>query len=101
MQAAPGVDRATEMFHLKLIDIYNETCLIKKTETLSGKDQIIHAVKIILKNKQRYFSLYRRNLISNQHYTNFRNFVTSQIMSAKKQYYQKVVINVKNNSKNM
>ena len=84
------LDRATELFHLKLIDTYKETCPIK-TKTLSAKDQkqpwISSAIKNEHKKETSLFSLYRRNLISNHEVNNFRNFVTNQIRSTKKKTY--------------
>ena len=56
----PDVDLITELFHLKVINIYNKISFIK-TKTLSGKEQkrlwISHAKKMSIKNRHHRFSL--------------------------------------------
>ena len=89
----PDVEQGYEVDSPPILDIYNETRLVK-TKTLCRKDQkknwIRHAINMNIKKRHHYFSQYRRNLISNREYTNFRNFVPNQIRCTKLDYCYKL-----------
>ena len=52
-----------------------------------------------IKKRQNYLILYRQNKISRNEFTSFRNFVTNQIRSAKKEYFNNKFEKYKDDSK--
>lgn len=73
-----------------LTDTFNICCPIKR-KTLSRKSQqkpwITNEILANVKKRQAYFTLFHQNKIPHEFYSRFRNYVTKQIRTAKKQYY--------------
>ena len=71
----------------KMMECYNECCLIK-TKIVSSKDQIIPWIYQSIKNnvvkRQNNYKLYQRGLFSERDYKYFRYFMNNQIRIAKK-----------------
>ena len=89
-------------FHEALLSIYYDSCPIKIRTISPKKFKNPWITKIILTNikkRQNYFSLYKQGKLSLNEYKSFRNFVTNQIRSSKKDYYSKLFDNYKNDIK--
>ena len=87
----------------KLDDIilsnFNICCPIK-TKKITAKDKlkpwVSGPLKILIKKKQIYYQLYKRELINENYYKNFKNFVTYQLRIAKRYYYENLLQRVRN-----
>ena len=90
------------MLHEKVLESYNKHCPIK-TKLLSYKRNenpwITPSLKFNMKKRQRYFDLYKRNLMTFSEYKNFRNFVTNQIRASKKYYFHNLFHRIRNDVK--
>ena len=91
---------------VELQDIIDETfrssCpLITKTISFKNaiKPWITDKILTHIKKRQHYFILYRKNVITKKTYSNYRNFVTSLIRKAKKQYYEDKFYSARNDIK--
>ena len=89
------------MLHEKVLESYNKHCPIK-TKLLSYKSSekpwITPSLKFKMKKRQRYFDLYKRNLMTFSEYKNFRNHVTNQIRASKK-YFHNLFNRIRNDVK--
>ena len=96
------VNDALITLHNKILDCYNVSCPIK-TKTVSVKDQtkpwINATIKHNILKRQNNYRLYKRNLMSEREYKSFRNLVNNQIRTAKRQYYEKLFWDNKQNIK--
>ena len=79
-----------KMLHEKILESYNKHCPIKsKLISYKYKENpwITPIIKYNMKKRQKYFDLYKRNLMSFSEYKSFRNVVTNQIRISKKYYF--------------
>ena len=95
-------ETATRELHSKLLEYYDKHCPIK-TKNISKKDQmkpwICGELKILIKRRQKLYVLKRLGKVSAQEYSNYRNFVTSSLRVAKKNYFSNLFEKVKCDSK--
>ena len=96
------VDRATSLFHDKLLTAYNDCCPIR-SKLVSHKDQakpwISTSIKRDLKRRVTKFRLFKQGLITRTEYASFRNEVTNRIRTAKRNYYSELFENIKTDAK--
>ena len=73
-------------------DIYNTHCPIRSKQ-ISFKDKqkpwIISEVLNYIKRRQKYFLLYKSNLLPKLLYTTFRNYITNLIRQSKMHFYER------------
>ena len=85
------INLSLERLDAKIMHVFNTHCPIV-TKYISPKDTlkpwINRVIKLDIKKRENYFKLYRRNLMTKQEYANFRNYVTSSIRHAKREYYR-------------
>ena len=97
-----SIDNQIEHLNSKILENFQRFCPVK-TKFLSPKDKlkpwINDSLKRDMKQRNHYFNLYKRNLISNNFYNSFRNGVTKKIRIAKQKYYDKLFDDIKNNIK--
>ena len=97
-------DEAFRLLHEKILKFYNLHCPIR-SKTVSYKDfekpWITTDIKQKMRLRQSYFKLFRRNLMSKSEYNTYRNFVTDQIRQAKKQYYHKLFLDARKDTKRL
>ena len=97
-----SVNFATKLLHERILLRYNIYCPIK-TKFLSPKKHekpwITPNVKFYIKQRESYFLLSKRDLITRVQYNYFRNFVTNLIKTSKKNYYQTAFDHVKSDTK--
>lgn len=83
-------------------DAFKMSCPIK-TKNISYKNfikpWISNEIVKLIKKRQNYYILYRKNVISKKTYSNYRNFVTNEIRKVKKKYYVEKFNAVKNDIK--
>ena len=83
-------------------DSYKSCCPLKN-KTLSYKDYkkpwITDGIIKYIKQRQNFYILYRKRLISKEYYSKFRNFVTFKIRIAKKKYFEHKFNSVKSDIK--
>ena len=84
-----------------VIDDAYKTCCPLKVKTISQKASvkpwISDKIITLINKRHHYYLLYRKNIISKNTYSNFRNSVTKAIRKSKKKYYENKFNKVKNN----
>ena len=65
------------------------------------KPWISKAMLELISKRQHYYNLLKQNRITADSYNRFRNSVTSKIRNAKKTYYDKLLLNVRNDVKKL
>ena len=97
-----SIDNQIEHLHDRIIDNFKRFCPVK-TKFISPKDKIKpwinESLKADLKQRDYYFNLFKRKLISVNFYNSFRNGVTKKIRIAKQKYYDKLFDDIKDNIK--
>ena len=97
-----SIDIQIEHLHNKILENFKRFCPIK-SKFISPKDKlkpwINDSLKLEMKQRNYYFNLFKRNLISINFYNSFRNGVTKRIRLAKQKYYDKLFDDIKNNLK--
>ena len=87
-------DEAVEELHPKVLSTFNNFCP-SKNKTESRKDArktwINCNIKAIIKKRQSIFISYKQNKLSKITFNRYRNYVTSKIRTAKKEYYHKLL----------
>ena len=83
-----------------IIDHEYKSCFPLKSRTISYKNKIkpwiSKEILSYIKKRHHYFLLFRKNIMSKKSYSDYRNFVTNKIRSAKKKYYEDKFNSVKN-----
>ena len=94
------VDMGIEKLIDVLMNFYDLHCPIK-SRTISYKDDIKpwidYETKELIRKRQNYFLLYKRNLISRVQYNRYRNRVTAVIRHKRSAYYANKFIKLKGN----
>ena len=76
----------------KIINHEYKSCCPLKTKTISYKDAIkpwiSNEILSFIRKRHHYYLLLRKGIISKKTYSNYRNFVTKKIRTAKKKYYE-------------
>ena len=91
-----------ETLHFTLQENFCRCCPLK-SKSISPKDRlkpwIGNDLKIYIKLRESYFCLFKRNLVSEQFYKSYRNFVTKKIRLAKKRYFEDLFSRIRNNAR--
>lgn len=96
------VDSLTKNFITKLNNLYTSSFPIKTkylSEKRFKKPWLTPALLQSIKNKSKYFKLYKLGLISHVFYTNYKNKLTSLIRRSKEQYFHSEFSRLKNDVK--
>lgn len=97
-----SIDAQIEHLHNKILENYFIHCPVK-TKFISPKDKlkpwINSSLKIDMKQRDHYFNLFKRKIVSKAFYNSFRNNISKKINTAKRKYYDKLFFDLKDNIK--
>ena len=98
------IDFSIEKLDSMILEHFDAHCpIIHKNITKKDREKpwINDSLKRLIANRQRFFRMYKSNLISFEAYKEVRNLATNKLKEAKKTYFQNLLDQSKNNMKKM
>ena len=97
-----NIDSALECLEDTIMYYYNVHCPII-TKVITKKDRekpwINNFIKKIIKSRENYYKLFKKNRITPEFFKHYRNFVSRKILEAKKAYLSNLLSDIRKNMK--